>query len=139
DSEGHHALDTDPGAVLGRIAGRVCAIWREPDAGVWEVRNGPFQFTHSKVMCWVALDRAARLAERGEVPARHADRWRREADAIVAFVDEHCWSETLHSYTRTAGSADVDASLLVLPVVGYGEAAPARIRGTVDAVSRLLR
>ena len=61
-AKGHHALDRDTGAVLARIADHVCDIWRQPDSGIWEVRNGPFHFTHSKVMCWVALDRAVRLA-----------------------------------------------------------------------------
>jgi GH15 family glucan-1,4-alpha-glucosidase len=138
-SEGHHALDTDTGKVLGRIADRVCAIWRQPDSGIWEVRNGPFHFTHSKVMCWVALDRAARLAARGELPRRKAALWRREAAAIEAFVEGACWSDALQSYTRTAGSADVDASLLMLSIVEYGDPRGARIRGTIDAVGRLLR
>jgi GH15 family glucan-1,4-alpha-glucosidase len=138
-SEGHHALDRDTGQVLGRIADHVCKIWRQPDSGIWEVRNGPFHFTHSKVMCWVALDRAARLAERGELPRRHAAIWRREADAIAAFVESSCWSDALQSYTRTAGSADVDASLLMLPIVEYGDPRGDRIRGTIDAVCRMLR
>ena len=138
-SEGHHALDADTGAVLARIADHVCAIWRQPDSGIWEVRNGPFQFTHSKVMCWVALDRAARLAERHELPAEHAARWRREADAVRAFVDTECWSDELQSYTRIAGSLDVDASLLMLSIVGYGDPRGPRMRGTIDAVDRMLR
>jgi GH15 family glucan-1,4-alpha-glucosidase len=138
-SEGHEALDQDTGAVLGRIADHVCRIWREPDSGIWEVRNGPFHFTHSKVMCWVALDRAARLAGRGELPAGRAATWRREAEAIRTFVETECWSSDLQSYTRIAGSGDVDASLLMLPIVGYGDPGGARIRGTIDAVNRLLR
>jgi GH15 family glucan-1,4-alpha-glucosidase len=138
-SEGHHALDFDTGIVLGRIADYVCNIWRQPDSGIWEVRNGPFHFTHSKVMCWTALDRAIRLAERGEMPSRHAERWRAEAAAIVHFVEERCWSDRLGSYTRTAGDDRVDASLLMLPLVGYGDAAGPRINGTIDAVSRDLR
>jgi GH15 family glucan-1,4-alpha-glucosidase len=138
-SEGHHALDQDTGAVLGRIADHVCGIWRQPDSGIWEVRNGPFHFTHSKVMCWVALDRATRLAGRGELSARHADRWRREADAIRAYVDRECWSDALGSYTRIAGSRDVDASLLMLSLVEYGDPRGERIRGTIDAVNRMLR
>jgi GH15 family glucan-1,4-alpha-glucosidase len=138
-SEGHEPLDQDTGAVLGRIADYVCRIWREPDSGIWEVRNGPFHFTHSKVMCWVALDRAARLAGRGELPARRAATWRREAEAIRTFVETECWSSDLQSYTRIAGSGDVDASLLMLPIVGYGDPGGARIRGTIDAVNRLLR
>jgi GH15 family glucan-1,4-alpha-glucosidase len=138
-SEGHHALDRDTGAVLARIADHVCAIWRQPDSGIWEVRNGPFQFTHSKVMCWVALDRAARLADRGEMPASGAAQWRREAEAIRAFVDQHCWSQELGTYTRIAGSRDVDASLLMLPLVEWPDPGGDRIGGTIDAVNRLLR
>ena len=86
-ASGTTSIDGDTGEVLGRIADRVCDIWRQPDSGIWEVRNGPFHFTHSKVMCWVALDRAARLGERGELPSRGVDRWRREAAAIRAFVE----------------------------------------------------
>ncbi|HXI28630.1 MAG TPA: glycoside hydrolase family 15 protein, partial [Vicinamibacterales bacterium] len=96
-------------------------------------------FTHSKVMCWVALDRAARLADAGEMPRRHAARWRSEADAIRAYVETECWSSALRSYTRTAGSSDVDASLLMLPIVEYGDPRGERIAGTIDAVDRLLR
>ena len=137
-----HALDPDIGAVLARIADHVCTIWRNRDAGIWEVRNGPFHFTHSKVMCWVALDRAAKLAARGELPPRRAARWTREADAIRAFVEEHCWSDRLQSYTRTASGEEtdrVDASLLMLPLVRYADPRGARIAGTIDAVSRHLR
>jgi GH15 family glucan-1,4-alpha-glucosidase len=138
-SEGHRALDHDTGVVLARIADYVCGIWRQADSGIWEVRNGPFQFTHSKVMCWVALDRAARLAERGELPSRHVARWAREADAIRAFVEERCWSEQIRGYARVAGGHDVDASLLLLPIVGYGDARGERMNGTIDAVDRVLR
>jgi len=136
-SEGHRALDSDMGKVLGRIADYVCDIWRQPDAGIWEVRNGPFHFTHSKVMCWVALDRAVRLAGRGELSARHVGRWKREAAAIEAYVESECWSDALGSYTRSAGDACPDASLLMLPLMGYGRRE--RINGTIDAVMRELR
>ena len=126
--------------MLARIADHVCDIWRQPDSGIWEVRNGPFHFTHSKVMCWVALDRAVRLAERGELPASRA---RRVAAArprpSARLSSTHCWSDELRSYTRIAGSRDVDASLLMLPLVGYGDRPGERIRGTIDAVIRLLR
>jgi len=138
-SEGHRRLDRDTGVVLARIADYVCARWRRPDSGIWEVRNGPFQFTHSKVMCWVALDRAARLAERGELPSAHAARWRREAAAIAAFVETECWSEERRTYTRAAGSGDLDASLLMLPVVDFGDPKGPRVNGTIDAVLRDLR
>jgi GH15 family glucan-1,4-alpha-glucosidase len=136
-SKGEQPLDDDMGHRFGAIADHVCDIWRRPDSGIWEVRNGPFHFTHSKVMCWVALDRAVRLADRGELPTRHVDRWKREAAAITAFVESECWSDELGSYTRSAGDARTDASLLMLPLVGYGTRE--RIRGTVDAVMRELR
>jgi GH15 family glucan-1,4-alpha-glucosidase len=147
-SEGHQALDGDMGGVLARIADYVCDMWRQPDSGIWEVRNGPFHFTHSKVMCWVALDRAVRLADRGELPGRHAARWNHEAAAVAAYVETECWSEALGSYTRSAGDTHVDASLLMLPLIGYGmpraqtapnETSTARINGTIDAVIRELR
>ena len=136
-SEGHHSLDRDTGVVLARVADRVCDIWRCPDSGIWEVRNGPFHFTHSKAMCWAALDRAVRLAERGELPNRHVERWRRDAAAIVDFIETRCWSDAIRSYTRVAGSRDVDASLLMLPTVRFPNAQ--RLADTVDAVNRLLR
>ncbi len=117
----------------------MCDIWRQPDSGIWEVRNGPFHFTHSKVMCWVALDRAARLGERGELPSRCVDRWRREAAAIRAFVETECWSSELRSYTRIAGSRDVDASLLMMPLMRFDDPHGERMQGTIDAVRRLLQ
>jgi GH15 family glucan-1,4-alpha-glucosidase len=90
-------------------------------------------------MCWVALDRAARLAELGELPAQRAARWRSEAAAIEAYIERECWSHELGSYSRSAGSRDVDAALLMLPIVGYGADRPDRISATIDAVGRELR
>jgi GH15 family glucan-1,4-alpha-glucosidase len=133
------AIDRDTGAVLGRIADLVCDLWRQPDCGIWEVRSSPLHFTHSKVMCWVALDRAVRLAERGALPNPRLERWRREAAAVTQFVETKCWSERERSYTRSAGSDDVDASLLMLPTVGFGDPRGPRMVGTIEAISRKLR
>jgi GH15 family glucan-1,4-alpha-glucosidase len=137
-SEGDRPIDDDFGDALGRIADHVCGIWRRPDSGIWEVRNGPFHFTHSKAMCWVALDRALTLVDRGEIPAAHAGRWRREAEAIRQYVDRECWSAPSNSYTRIAGEDDVDASLLLLPILGFGDPKGPRIQGTIDAIIRRL-
>ena len=71
-------LDRETGRRLAGIADLVCRIWRQPDSGIWEVRSEPRHFTHSKMMCWVALDRALRLADAGQLPSRHASTWRRE-------------------------------------------------------------
>src|SRR5207247_9413324 len=133
-SEGHHRIDGDTGAVLARIADHVCDLWRRPDSGIWEVRNGPFHFTHSKVMCWVALDRATRLAAGSALPSRQAARWQREASAIRAFVDTHCWSDRLRSYTRTAGSGDVDAGLPVMALLHYDDPRSDRTKGHIHPV-----
>jgi GH15 family glucan-1,4-alpha-glucosidase len=136
---GRHTIDHDTGVVLGRITDLVCDLWRSPDCGIWEVRSAPQHFAHSKAMCWVALDRAIRLAEEGDLPSRHIDRWRREAAAVRDFIERECWSERHGSYTRAAGSDEVDASLLMLSTVRYGDPAGPRMLGTIDAVSRALR
>ena len=136
---GPQTIDIDTGRVLGRIADLVCEIWRQPDSGIWEVRSAPQHFTHSKVMCWVALDRAVRLAAEHDLPARHVDRWKREAAAIQEFVDSQCWSEHRGSYTRAAGSEELDASLLMLSTVEFGDPAGRRMNGTIDAIMRDLR
>ena len=128
------AIDRDTGRALAEVADLVADIWRQPDSGIWEVRSAPRHFTHSKVMCWVALDRAAELSRKGALPARHRDRWEREAAAVAAFVETQCWSPRLRSYIRAAGMEELDASLLLLPIMGYGDARGPRIQGTIDAV-----
>jgi GH15 family glucan-1,4-alpha-glucosidase len=138
-ARGDYRIDRDTGAVLARIADLVCRIWREPDAGIWEVRGPKQHFTHSKAMCWVALDRAIRLAAEQDVPSRHVARWREERDAIKAFIETNCWSDRLRSYTRAAGTEQLDASLLMLSLVGFSDTAGERINGTIDAVKRELR
>jgi len=134
-----HDIDRDTGRRLAEAADLVCDIWRQPDSGIWECRSGPQHYTHSKVMCWVALDRAIRLAEAGVLPARRVGRWRRQALAIREFIDRHCWEEALGSYVRFAGSRDeVDASLLLMAVMGYHDPREPRLHRTIDAVRRLL-
>jgi GH15 family glucan-1,4-alpha-glucosidase len=129
-------LDRDTGRRLAGIADLVCRIWREPDSGIWEVRSQPMQFTHSKMMCWVALNRALGLADIGQIPAGHAARWRREALAIREFIETRCWSGLLGSYTRHAGSEELDASLLLGILLGYESPDPRRLAATVNAVRR---
>ena len=72
------------------------------------------------MMCWIALDRACRLADAGQIPAAGAKRWRSEASAIRQFVAEHCWSEERNSYDRYPGAGEIDASLLLPMLLGYG-------------------
>ncbi|MGZ4558104.1 MAG: glycoside hydrolase family 15 protein [Mycobacteriaceae bacterium] len=137
-AEAGGCLDPDIGRRLAETADLVCRIWREPDAGIWEVRNTPAHFTQSKMMCWVALDRAARLAERSLVPTQHRERWCEEAAACRDFIEQSCFSDARHSYVRFAGSEELDASVLVGLLSGYGDAHSPRWHTTVDAVRREL-
>lgn len=131
-------LDRDTAKRLAESADFVCRAWRLPDSGIWEVRSERLHFTESKMMCWTALDRAVELAHRGLIPARHSSRWQGEARAIRRFVDERCWSQTLRSYTRAAGGEELDASLLLGALLGYSDAADARLAATVQRVSEKL-
>ena len=129
-------LDRETGRRLAGIADLICRIWRQPDSGIWEVRSEPVQFTHSKMMCWVALDRALRLSETGHVPSSHASTWAREALAIREFIETRCWSQPLGSYTRHAGGEELDASVLLGILLGYGGQDPDRLTATVTALRR---
>ena len=113
-------LSGDAQQRLAGVADLVCEIWRHPDSGIWEVRREPQQFTQSKMMCWVALDRAQRLAAEDHISSSNAGVWRREAAAIRRFVAERCWSQELNTYVRIADSREMDASLLLGAIFGYG-------------------
>jgi GH15 family glucan-1,4-alpha-glucosidase len=131
-------LDRETGRRLAGIADLVCRIWRQPDAGIWEVRSRPVHFTHSKMMCWVALDRALRLCDTGHVPSGHASTWRHEALAIRDFIETRCWSPRLGSYIRHAGGNELDASLLLGVMLGYESPDPGRLSATVATLRREL-
>ena len=132
---GRH-MDRDVAKRLAAMADLVCEIWGLPDSGIWEVRSEPMHFTQSKMMCWVALDRAVKLAERGHIPDAHADRWRREAAAIREFIDARCWSDRLGSYVRAAGMEELDASILTGALFGYDDVREGRLSTTIDAIRR---
>ena len=135
---GGHTLDAETARRLSQTADVVCQVWRQPDFSIWEVRMEPRHFIHSKVMCWVALDRAITLASSTHLPGHHIERWRREAANIREFVERDGWSERLGSYVRYPGSNEVDASLLLLPIVGYCDPRSRHSLGTIDAVGRAL-
>ena len=129
-------LDPETGRRLAGTADLVCRIWRQPDSGIWEVRSQAAHFTHSKMMSWVALDRALRLADAGHLPGNHASTWRQERLAIGEFIETRCWSERIGSYTRQAGGDELDASLLLGVLFGYDAPDPGRLAATVDAIWR---
>ncbi|HET9888934.1 MAG TPA: glycoside hydrolase family 15 protein [Mycobacterium sp.] len=128
------AIDSDIGRRLAHTATFVSDTWNRPDAGLWEVRSEPQHFTQSKMMCWVALDRASRLAHDGHIPAGDISRWCDAMDDIATFIDRFCWSRTLNSYTRSAGSDDLDASLLLGVLFAYRGSHEGRLDATVDAI-----
>jgi GH15 family glucan-1,4-alpha-glucosidase len=133
-----HPIDAGIARRLAELADLVCEIWRQPDAGIWEVRSEWRHFTQSKMMCWIALDRAHKLADRGLIPNRHAGRWRAEAEAVREFIETRCFSEQKRSYVRCSDSDELDASLLLGVLFSYGDAKADRWAGTIEAVSREL-
>ena len=112
-------------------------IWREPDEGIWEVRGGPRHFTHSKVMAWVAFDRAVRSIEEFGLDGP-LERWRDIRASIHQEVCEHGYDAKQNAFVQSFGDATLDASLLLVPMVGFLPPDDPRVRGTVAAVERKL-
>ncbi|HJX06566.1 MAG TPA: glycoside hydrolase family 15 protein [Actinomycetota bacterium] len=133
-----YKVDREIADRLAAIADLVCEIWSEPDAGIWEVRSEFEHFTQSKMLCWVALDRAMRLAADGHIPSNHVERWAAAASDVRAFVEERCWSAKKRSYTRAAGSEELDASVLLGARLGYIAPDDQRLARTIDALGREL-
>jgi GH15 family glucan-1,4-alpha-glucosidase len=112
-------------------------VWQQPDEGIWEVRSGPEHFVYSKVMAWVAFDRSIKSAERFKL-ACPLERWRKIRKAIDAEVCEKGYDMELNSFVRSYGSKEVDASLLLIPAVGFLPASDPRIAGTVAQIEKTL-
>ena len=113
------------------------AIWDQPDDGIWEVRGGRKQFTHSKVMAWVAFDRAIRSAEDFGLEGP-LDRWRALRDRIHEEVCRNGFDPGQNSFVQSYGSTELDASLLMIPIVGFLPVSDPRVAGTVAAIERNL-
>jgi GH15 family glucan-1,4-alpha-glucosidase len=111
--------------------------WRREDAGIWEVRGPARHFTHSKVMAWVAFDRAVRSCEELEREGP-VDKWRAIRDEIRAQVLANAWSEKKQAFAQSYGSDELDASVLLLPMVGFLPATDERMVATVEAIRREL-
>jgi GH15 family glucan-1,4-alpha-glucosidase len=112
----------------------VCDHWQDPDEGIWEVRSGREHFVHSKVMAWVALDRGIKALDRRDRSGPR-ERWVRVRDAIRAEVLERGYDEKRGSFIRSYGESELDASLLMLPLVGFIDASDPRMVSTIDAVA----
>jgi GH15 family glucan-1,4-alpha-glucosidase len=118
---------------LGSIADYVCDAWHYRDCGLWEVRGPERHFTYSKVMCWVALDRAVRLARALGHPHR-AERWEHEREEIRAAVLSEGFDRERNTFVQSFGAQALDASTLLIPLVGFLPADDPRVQGTIDAV-----
>jgi GH15 family glucan-1,4-alpha-glucosidase len=111
--------------------------WQVPDRGIWEVRGEPRAFTHSRMMCWVAFDRAVDNAERYGLDGP-VERWRELREAVHADVCAHGFNAELNSFVQAYGSKALDASLLLMPQVGFLPASDPRVLGTIAAIERNL-
>jgi GH15 family glucan-1,4-alpha-glucosidase len=131
------ADDADAWALQQALLGHLEQAWHEPDEGIWEVRGPRRHFTHSKVMAWVAFDRGVKAVERYGA-AGPADRWRRLRDEIHAEVCRDGFDGHRNTFTQYYGSKELDASLLMIPLVGFLPATDPRVLGTVAAIEREL-
>jgi GH15 family glucan-1,4-alpha-glucosidase len=125
-----NVIDAGTARLLSDIADRACDGWRQPDSGMWELKELE-HYTSSKMGCWQAVDRAITLAEKGQLNG-NVERWRAERDAIRAWIDENGWSESRGSYVMYPGSDRLDTSVLLHSVSGFDRGA--RMSNTVDAI-----
>jgi GH15 family glucan-1,4-alpha-glucosidase len=120
-----------------KLMNHVAEHWTEPDEGIWEVRGGPKHFVHSKLMAWVAADRAVKAVEDFGLPGP-AEQWAELRDTIRADILKHGYDRKRRTFTQFYGSTELDAALLMVPLVGFLPATDARVTGTVAAVEREL-
>lgn len=115
------------------------ANWQKPDYGIWEIRGKPRHFTHSKMMAWLAFDRAIKLAEACNCTVReNIDRWRKVRDQIHREVCERGFNKTKNAFTQYYGGETLDASLLIMPLISFLPATDPRVVGTIEAIEREL-
>ena len=123
--------------LLQKLVEHLETVWEKPDEGIWEVRGGPKHFTYSKVMAWVAFDRAVKIAEKGQFDAP-VKRWKKTRDAIHKQVCAKGFSKRLNSFVQYYGAKQLDASVLLMAIVGFLPPEDPRIHGTVEAIEKHL-
>jgi GH15 family glucan-1,4-alpha-glucosidase len=129
--------DADAWALQRALISHLESAWRQPDEGIWEVRGPRRHFTHSKIMAWVAFDRAVKAVERYGADGP-VDRWRQLRAEVHAEVCDKGFDARRNTFTQYYGSEDLDASLLMIPLVGFLRATDPRVIGTVKAIEREL-
>ncbi len=115
-----------------RIVDHVSKIWHMPDSGIWEVRGGPRHFVYSKLMCWVAIDRGIRIAERRK-PDVPLEKWKKVREEIRTAILEKGYDKDLGSFVQSFGSKVIDAAGLMIPIMEFLPAEDARVQGTINA------
>jgi GH15 family glucan-1,4-alpha-glucosidase len=124
-------------SYLRRLLQWVADHWRQPDEGIWEVRGGAQQFVYSKLMCWVALDRGIRLADKRSLPSDR-DRWVKERDAIYEAIMSQGFDPEQNCFVQAFGSRTLDAGALMMPLTFFVSPTDPRMLGTIDAIIRRL-
>jgi GH15 family glucan-1,4-alpha-glucosidase len=122
---------------LADLADTAAVRWKEKDQGIWEIRGEPRDFLYSKLMCWVALDRAIALADRLDAADR-VESWKVTRDLIADAIVTQGWNPKAGAFTQSFGSEDLDASNLMMAIVGFIPAADPRMRATIDATAERL-
>jgi len=128
-------LDRHPWALVQNVVAYLEGVWDRPDEGIWEVRGPRRHFTHSKVLAWVAFDRAVEAVEQFGLPGP-VDRWRRVRAEIHDEVCREGFNVELNAFTQAYGSDDLDASTLLIPLLGFLPADDPRVVGTIEAIQR---
>jgi len=131
------APDHDAWSVQRKLLDFLESNWQKPDEGIWEIRGPRRQFTHSKIMAWVAFDRAVKAVERSKASGPVA-RWRALRDTIHREVCTKGYDPAKRAFTQCFGSSELDASLLTMPLVGFLPPKDTRVVGTVEAIEREL-
>jgi GH15 family glucan-1,4-alpha-glucosidase len=130
-------LDQQTWDMSSVVLGHLADVWDQPDHGIWERRGEPRHYVFSKVMCWVAFDRAIKAAEKFDLDAP-LERWRTLRDTICDDVCKKGFDPSLNSFVESYGANILDASLLLLPAVGFLPATDPRIRGTIGAMEKYM-
>jgi GH15 family glucan-1,4-alpha-glucosidase len=127
-------LHAETWRALSSFADFVAKNWAQPDAGIWEIRGEPAHYVHSKLMGWVALDRALRIAKTRRVSKRRARLWFDERARLAGDIREKGFDKDRGCYRRSYDSDDLDAALLILPILDFDDISSERVAGTVDAI-----
>jgi GH15 family glucan-1,4-alpha-glucosidase len=129
-----HPLYSETWRAMRGLADLVARRWGDPDAGIWEIRDDAAHHVHSKLMGWLALDRALRIGKTHRLSGRRRRRWQSARDALAVQVKTRGFEPAVGSYTRSYGSTDLDAALLILPLLGIEDPDSPRVRDTINAI-----